>query len=113
LVQARAQALPFCDGCFDTTVASFPTEFIVEPATLRETARVVRPGGRLVVVAWARLSERDPLSRFVGWLYRITGQGEPLPGGGEVALVKAGLAPRTVWERVGRSLVLLVVADRP
>jgi ubiquinone/menaquinone biosynthesis C-methylase UbiE len=112
LVQARAQALPFCDGCFDTTVATFPTEFIVEPATLRETARVLRPAGRLVVVAWARLSERDPLSRFVGWLYRITGQGEPLPGGGEVALVKAAFAPRTVWERVGRSQVMLVVADR-
>jgi ubiquinone/menaquinone biosynthesis C-methylase UbiE len=112
LVRARAQALPFCDGCFDTIVATFPTEFIVDPATLQGTARVLQPGGRLVVVAWARLSERDPLSRFVGWLYRITGQGQPLPGAGEAAVVQAGLAPRTVWERVGRSQVSLVVADR-
>jgi ubiquinone/menaquinone biosynthesis C-methylase UbiE len=119
LVRARAQALPFRDGCFDSAVATFPTEFIVNPATLRETARVLRrvepitgrPGGRLVVVAWARLSGRDPLSRFIGWLYRVTGQGEPLPGHGEAVVVEAGFAPRTVWDRVGRSEVMLVVAD--
>jgi ubiquinone/menaquinone biosynthesis C-methylase UbiE len=120
LVRARAQALPFRDGCFDSAVATFPTGFIVDRATLRETARVLRgpapaearSGGRIVVVAWARLSERDPLSRFIGWLYRVTGQGEPLPGGGEALAVEAGFAPRTVWERVGRSEVMLVVADR-
>lgn len=112
LVRARAQALPFCDGCFDSAVATFPTEFIVNPATLREAARVVQSDGRLVVVAWARLSKRDPLSRFIGWLYRVTGQGEPLPGGSEALAVEAGFAPRIVWERVGPSQVMLVVADR-
>ena len=112
LVRAHAQALPFCDRCFDSVVATFPTEFIVDPPTLRETARVLRSGGRLVVVAWVRLSERDPLSRFIGWLYRVTGQGKPLPGADEAAAIGAGLAPRTVWERVGHSEVMLVVADR-
>ena len=73
---------------------------------------MLRPGGRLVVVAWARLGGRDPLSRFIGWLYRITGQGEPPPGLGEAALVEAGFIPHAVWERVGRSKVLLVVADK-
>ena len=120
LIQARAQALPFRDACFDNVVATFPTEFIVDPTTLRETARVLRctgsdgacPPGRLVVVAWARLSGRDPLSRFIGWLYRVTGQAEPLPREGEVAVLKAGLAPQTVWEQVGRSEVMLVLADK-
>lgn len=112
LVRARAQALPFCDGCFDSAVATFPTEFIVDLATLRETARVLQPGGRLVVVAWARLSERDPLSRFVGWLYQVTGQGAPLPRGSEAAAVEAGFTPHAAWEQVGRSQVMLVVADR-
>ena len=120
LVRARAQALPFREGCLDSVVATFPTEFILDPATLRETARVLRvresaegrSGGRLVVVAWARLSERDPVSRFIGWLYQVTGQGEPLPGAGEAAIADAGFAPRAVWERVGQSEVMLVLADK-
>lgn len=117
LVRARAQALPFCDGCMDSAVATFPTEFILDLATLRETARVLRGseftvGGRLVVVAWARLGGRDPLSRFIGWLYRITGQGKPLPGVGEAALVEAGFAPHIVWEQVERSEVMVIVADK-
>lgn len=112
LVRARAQALPFRDGCFDSAVATFPSEFILDPATLRETARVLWPDGRLVVVAWARLSGHDPLSRFIGWLYRVTGQGKPLPGGGEAVLVSAGFTPRVAWTRVGRSEVMTVVAQK-
>jgi ubiquinone/menaquinone biosynthesis C-methylase UbiE len=112
LVRARAQALPFRDGCFDSAVAAFPTEFILDPATLRATARVLRSGGRLVVVAWARLTGCDPLSRFIGWLYQVTGQGEPLPSGGEEVVTAAGLLPRTAWKRVGRSEVMLVVAEK-
>jgi len=112
LVRARAQALPFRDGCFDSAVSTFPTEFILDPATLRETARVLRAEGRLVVAAWARLSERDPLSRFIGWLYQVTGQAEPLPGGGEAVLAEAGFSAHTVWEKVGYSRVMLVVGER-
>lgn len=112
LVRARAQALPFCDGCFESCVATFPTEFILDPVTLREVARVMRPSGRLVVVAWAGLGRRDLLSRFIGWLYRVTGQGKPPPDAGKELILKAGFAPRTVWERVGRSEVMLVVAQK-
>jgi len=120
LVRARAQALPFRAGCFDSAVSTFPTEFILDTAALRETARVLScpepaegcVGGRLVVVAWASLSEGDSLSRFIGWLYRVTGQGEPVPGAGEAAAVKAGFALRTVRERVGRSEVMLVIAQK-
>jgi ubiquinone/menaquinone biosynthesis C-methylase UbiE len=112
LVRARAQALPFHDGCFGSAVATFPTEFILDPATLREAARVTDADGRLVVTAWVRLNERDPLWRFIGWLYRLTGQGEPLPGRSAAVLAKAGFTSHTVWEQVRCSEVMLVVAEK-
>jgi ubiquinone/menaquinone biosynthesis C-methylase UbiE len=112
LVQARAQALPFCDGCFDSAVATFPAEFIVDPATLREAARALRVGGRLVVVAGVCLGGRDLLSRFIAWLYRVTGQGKPPPVERATPVIEAGFVPRTVWEQVGRSSVMLFLADR-
>jgi ubiquinone/menaquinone biosynthesis C-methylase UbiE len=112
LVRARAQALPFRDGCFDSAVATFPTEFILDPATLQEAVRVTGADGRLVVTAWVRLSERDPLWRVIGWLYRATGQGGPLPSGSEAMLAQAGFTSRTVWERVRCSEVMLVVAGK-
>ena len=45
-----AQALPFPNSSFDSIVSAFPSEYISDPATLDELARVLRPGGRLVVV---------------------------------------------------------------
>ena len=112
LVRARAQALPFRNRCLNSVVAAFPTEFILAPTTLQEVARVLGTDGRLVIGAWARLSGRSIPARFIRWLYRITGQDEPLPGTGEMVLAKAGFAPRAVWEQVGRSEMLLVVAEK-
>jgi hypothetical protein len=93
-------------------VATFPTEFILDPATLRETARVTAGDGRLVIAAWCRLSGNDLFSRLLKWLYRVTGQAGPLPAGSETAAEGAGFAMHTAWERVGRSEVMLVVAEK-
>jgi len=76
LVRGQAQHLPFRDASFRNVVATFPTEFIFEPQTLTSVARVLRPGGCLVIVAMGYLKGPGPLRRFVDWLYRITGQRE-------------------------------------
>ena len=112
LVRARAQVIPFPNAHFDSVVSTFPTEFIAYPPTLREVARVLRPGGRLVVVVWARLCERDLFSRFLGWLYRITGQGEPAPGTEEALATTGHFKTYVVWEEVGRTEVMLFIAER-
>jgi ubiquinone/menaquinone biosynthesis C-methylase UbiE len=112
LVRARAQALPFRDGCYDSAVATFPAEFIMARDTLREVARVLAPGGRWVIVPGAVLSGRDPLSRFIWWLYRITGQGDLLIDRGKALLERAGFCVNATWEEAKHSQVLVVTAEK-
>jgi SAM-dependent methyltransferase len=53
-VAGDACALPFAAGVFDAVVAAFSLNHITDPVgALREVARVVRPGGSLVVSAYA------------------------------------------------------------
>jgi ubiquinone/menaquinone biosynthesis C-methylase UbiE len=65
-VRARAEALPFRDGSFDTVVSSLVFCSVDDPeAGLREIRRVLRPGGTLRMVEhvrstgrfWARLQD--------------------------------------------------------
>jgi ubiquinone/menaquinone biosynthesis C-methylase UbiE len=76
LIMGQAQHLPFPDASFANVVATFPTEFILDPQTLASAARVLQPGGRLVVVVMGHLKGHALLRGFVEWLYRITGQRE-------------------------------------
>lgn len=55
VTQGRAQSLPFSDQTFDTVVSTFPSEYIYDPATISEIERVLRPGGRLIVIEGASL----------------------------------------------------------
>jgi demethylmenaquinone methyltransferase / 2-methoxy-6-polyprenyl-1,4-benzoquinol methylase len=54
-VAGDAMRLPFADGAFDAVTISFGLRNVADPAlALREMARVVRPGGRLVVCEFSR-----------------------------------------------------------
>jgi SAM-dependent methyltransferase len=55
VIQGSAQGLPFSDGSFDSVVSTFPSEYIYDPDTIAEVERVLRPGGRLIVVEGANL----------------------------------------------------------
>jgi demethylmenaquinone methyltransferase / 2-methoxy-6-polyprenyl-1,4-benzoquinol methylase len=48
LIEGQAEALPFADGSFDALTFTYLLRYVEDPpATLRELARVVRPGGRI------------------------------------------------------------------
>jgi len=55
VIQGSAQHLPFSNESFDTVVSTFPSEYIYDPDTIAEVERVLRSGGRLIVVEGANL----------------------------------------------------------
>lgn len=56
-VQADGMKNPFCDGCFDSVVATFPEQYIAKQETLDECSRVLHPqhGTLIIVGRWIEL----------------------------------------------------------
>ncbi len=103
LCQARAQALPFPPAAFETVLSVFPSPYIYDPASWAEFRRVLRPGGRVVVVHSVRTGNVSPL-RLVCGLLEGGSSGRKLPAEGF----------RVAWHRVsvGKDQVLLYIAER-
>lgn len=120
LVRGRGQALPFAGAAFDAVIAAFPAPYVLEPATLAAIRRVIRPGGRLVIVPQAGLIGDGILARAIEGLYAITGQRDSADAGANETraywterLAAAGFYAE-VWDvEDGDSAVMVVVAARP
>jgi SAM-dependent methyltransferase len=55
--EADASALPFADQAFDAALCQLGLQFFADrPAALREMHRVLRPGGRVVVMVWRAIT---------------------------------------------------------
>jgi ubiquinone/menaquinone biosynthesis C-methylase UbiE len=84
LCRASALSLPFADGAFDILFNLYMIDLLLEedvPAVLREFARVLRPGGRLIVLSMAE--QARVVNAIWMWLYRcspvMTGGCRPAP----------------------------------
>ncbi len=71
-VAGDAMHLPFGDGVFDAATIAFGLRNVADPvAALREMARVVRPGGRLVVCEFSRPAWRAFRTVYLNYLMRL------------------------------------------
>lgn len=111
LLRAYAQQLPFLDNSFSDVVATFPAEYILDPATLSEVWRVLRPDGQAVLVNSAQFTQHDAYSAAVAVAYRVTQQVEhdPCPD----LLSAAGFEVHVAWVGVKASRVQVVRGVKP
>jgi SAM-dependent methyltransferase len=114
LSRGCAQHLPFPKNVFDTVVATFPSEYIFDPQTLREIHRMLVTGGELVIVPMAWITGRRPLERLAAWLFRVTGEAPGRPGTISTAMrnrfARAGFEVRSELISMRGSQVLVVIA---
>lgn len=94
--QARAQALPFPTGQFDSVVSTFPSDYIIEPSTLMEINRVLRPGGRLVVVPTGWLHPRGTSGKALQGVARLV-YGDNRGGANAPAPADSGKTQARAW----------------
>ncbi len=91
LVLGRAEALPFPDGTFDALTVTYLFRYVDDPLeTLRELARVVKPGGVVVSLEFGVLP--NPFWRACWWFYT------------RLAMPLIGRAVAPEWYEVGRFL---------
>ena len=91
LVHAAAESLPFDDGEFDALTFTYLLRYVDDPeATLRELARVIRPGGRIGAIEFG-----VPAGRLTRPLWRAYTR---------VGLPTLGRVVSREWRDVGRFL---------
>jgi demethylmenaquinone methyltransferase / 2-methoxy-6-polyprenyl-1,4-benzoquinol methylase len=91
LIEGQAEALPFSEASFDALTFTYLLRYVDDPrATMRELARVVRPGGRVASLEFG--VPPRPLARGAWRLYTAIG----LPTLGRIA--------SRDWAEVGRFL---------
>jgi demethylmenaquinone methyltransferase / 2-methoxy-6-polyprenyl-1,4-benzoquinol methylase len=68
LVRGEAESLPFADGEFDHLTFTYLLRYVDDPAaTLRELARVIRPGGRMASLEF--MLPPNPVARALWHVY--------------------------------------------
>ncbi len=115
LVRGIAQRLPLPSQAFDTVVSTFPAEYIFEEETIAEIRRVLRNGGRYVLLPAAWIVGQKTLDRAAAWLFRATHQAPQSPGDVYARrllpqLEKAGFQPEYEIVEIRSSQVLVVIA---
>mgnify|MGYP002713092744 CR=1 FL=1 len=125
LVRSKVQDLPFAAGSFETILSTFPTDYIVDPATVAALWRVLEENGRIVIIPEGHLIGYGVVHKLIDLLFRLTGQG----GGASLRddafwqnpelwdvfrqpFEEAGFTFRNEYQRLAKSGVTILIAEK-
>lgn len=111
VVNGYAQFICFPNSSFDQVVATFPSEYIFDRQTISEINRVLKPGGRLVVVLSAALSGPSICHRLMRRLYFSPSLTEPVVSPWLDSLRQVGFSATQVTVQLPTSQVFLLIAE--
>jgi ubiquinone/menaquinone biosynthesis C-methylase UbiE len=109
LARSQAEFLPFQNGVFDQVVSTFPSEYIFQPKTLIQAKRVLRPGGKLIVLPMAWIRGTSILERAAAWLFRVTGQAGAWDTRYSEPLRRAGFSVQEKIIHINGSEIILMI----
>lgn len=116
LTRGDARQIPFQSNSIDQIVATFPSEYFLEPQTLMEVHRVLAPGGELILLPMAWIRGKKPIHMILAWLFKITGQSvekaHPHFTNGLALIEKVGFTVRTEIIDFTYSETLLIFAKK-
>lgn len=116
LTRGDARQIPFANASIDQIVATFPSEYFLDPRTLVEIHRILSPGGNLILVPMAWIRGNNLIYKLLAWLFKITGQSfekdHPHFSVGLTLIEKAGFDVKTEVVEFPHSEVLLIKAEK-
>jgi len=113
LIRGLAQGMPYPEH-FDTIVATFPSEYIFDPKTIKEFYRVLVPGGALIVLLSAMPPHGSVFAKILQRASDLFFRERPNPLENRLEKIiqdyqKEGLNLKKVYlERKAYSLILLI-----
>ncbi len=110
LVNGYAQFLPFPDRFFNSIVSTFPSDYILHPATLSEAFRVLAPGGMMVILPIAWITGRHWLDRAAAALFRLTGEAPDWDDRYSQPFIQAGFQVKIEFRPLRSSRLLIIHA---
>lgn len=99
IIQSSAQNIPLANESFDSVLATFPTEFIMDKLTLITVNRMLKKDGLFVIVPEAKLTGHGFVIRAIEWLYGATGQRDVSIG--STCTPQSQQKPR--WQQIDRT----------
>ena len=116
LHEMDAQQLEFADNSFEAATATFVFCSVPDPVIgLSELARVVRPGGRIVLLEHVRVDRPAMVGKLMDWLDPLVVRmmGAHINRRTAEAVRRAGLEVERVENLAARGLVKLIVTRSP